>query len=292
MIPARKNALFRALFVATAVRRIRRSFEAVHVRGLANVRGALRAGPVICVSNHVSWWDALVVLAVCERVIAVRVSPSRADDKASAREAETPLAVDGYALMDAVNLRRLPFFALVGAVGVDRKSPVDGVRALRYAASLLSGAGEVHQQNSSAAPSRLLWIFPQGEERASTMRPLGFEGGAALLAKLVPSARVVPVSFRYEPGATALGRLFIDFGDALTPTALPVVEAAKLQSDAVERLLDDAGQRLAVGDGSGYQRFFAAAPSFSQKWLERMLAACTRPLLPAGARPRPPSSPG
>ena len=92
MIPARKSPLFDAWFARHARGRFARSFEAVRVRGLEGLRATTREAPVLVVSNHTSWWDPLVTLLVSHAV-----------------------GTDGYALMDATNLRRLPFFARVRA---------------------------------------------------------------------------------------------------------------------------------------------------------------------------------
>ena len=115
MIPARKGRLFRAWFAGHARTRLHDAFAAVRASGLDGARAALAAGPVQIVSNHTSWWDPLVVLYLTEHV----------------------LRCDGHAMMDAANLRRLPFFARVGAFGVDRTSAADGAAAIRYAARLL-----------------------------------------------------------------------------------------------------------------------------------------------------------
>lgn len=263
MIPARKNRFFGALFVRDARGRLARSFEGVYVRGLTEARAIVRAHPVICISNHVSWWDALVALVLSEDV----------------------LAADGYALMDANNLARLPFFSLVGAIGVDRKSSMDGARAARHAATVLT------------KPGRLLWIFAQGRERAATLRPLAFEPGAASVARMVPAAKVLPVSFRYEPGPTPLPRLFIDFGDVMTSDVSPATaepearetkaagekkrrnldHSVREQERAVEVLLDRSALTLASEDLSSYERLFSAKPSALQPVLEWTLAVLTRP---------------
>ncbi len=263
MIPARKNQLFRALFVRDASRRLERSFEGVYLRGAAAARATVAAHPVVCVANHVSWWDALVALVLTERV----------------------LSADGYALMDADNLVKLPFFAMVGAIGLDRTSPMDGARAMRHAASLLD------------RPRRLVWVFPQGRERAAALRPLGFENGAASIAKLVPAARVIPMALRYEPSATPLPRLLIDIGAAMPADAddeaapsdeatkkkkkkkeaCGVARAAAAQERAVESLLADSAEALAREDLSGYERLYAPRTSRIQTLLESALAALTRP---------------
>jgi 1-acyl-sn-glycerol-3-phosphate acyltransferase len=180
MIPARKSEGFVRWFSGDAERRIKRSFDAVRVRGLDAMRAALARGPMLVVSNHTAWWDPLVALFVGVRL----------------------LGADAYALMDARNLERLPFFGKAGAIGVDLGDPADGARAIRYAAKLLAGT------------NRLLWIFAQGREVPITVRPLGFRPGSGEIARLA-GASVIPAALRYEVGGTPKPALWVSLGDPL-----------------------------------------------------------------------------
>ena len=176
MIPADKSELLTWFLARDAESRLRKSFHAWHLRGIERLEEALRAGPVLVVSNHSSWWDPIVLQWMCHRV----------------------LRCDAFAMMDAKNLARLPFFRKVGAFGVDLESARDGVRAIRYSAGLLD------------RPGRLVWVFPQGRETPVT-RPLVFRAGAAAITRLGKAA-VVPVAIRYEMGATPLPELWLSVG--------------------------------------------------------------------------------
>lgn len=144
MIPARKSPAFSRWFSGDAQRRIFRAFGAVRVGGLDDLARVAAERPVLVISNHTSWWDPLVVLYLTARV----------------------LKVDAYAMMDAKNLRALPFFGKVGAFGVNLDTPVDGARAIRYAAKLLDRAG------------RLVWIFLRVARLRSRRDRWGFAEGA------------------------------------------------------------------------------------------------------------------
>ena len=208
VIPARKSRLFDAWFTRYTERRLRRCFSQVLVRGARQVRELATQRPLLIVSNHTSWWDGLVILYLTNRV----------------------LDADGYALMDAKNLRRLRFFARVGAFGVDLERPQDVAAGLRLAARLLRTAG------------RVVWVFPQGHEVAVTARPLGFRPGAAGVARLSPQAAVVPMGLRYEFGELELPRLFVAFG-APVPPIRDVEPQRQAQEDAVTaqlNLIDEA----------------------------------------------------
>jgi 1-acyl-sn-glycerol-3-phosphate acyltransferase len=222
MIEARKHAVFDALFAWHARARIAGSFTALRVRGAVEAQAAAAAAPLLVVSNHTAWWDALVALVLTRWAF----------------------AADGYALMDQENLRRLPFFGKVGAFGVNLADPRDGARALRYARGLLD------------RPGRLVWIFPQGRERPITERPLAFRPGSAAVARLARGARVIPVGIRYELGAEERASIWVSIGAARDPAAGQEAEL-ELQRAGVEAELDGIDAALRAGDAVGFPALVA-----------------------------------
>ena len=180
MIPARKSRWFSAWFSRHCEGRLRRSFEQVRVHGLERLAEAGAKGSVLLVSNHTAWWDPLVAIWLTQRL----------------------LQLDSFAMMDAKNLRRLPFFAKVGAFGVDLDDPLDRSRVLRHAAKLLR------------RERTLVWIFAQGDERPVT-EPLAFRPGTTILARLAPRAQVVPLALRYEMGKTERPVALISIGEPI-----------------------------------------------------------------------------
>ena len=102
MIPARPGPLFAWWFARDAEKRIAHAFSSVRVHGLEALRDTRAAGdPALVIANHTAWWDPLVAIYLTRRLV----------------------RWDAYAMMDAKNLRRLPFFAKVGAFGVDLDDP-------------------------------------------------------------------------------------------------------------------------------------------------------------------------
>lgn len=221
MIPARKQPIFNALFAGHARSRIHGAFERVRVHGLARTRGISAGAPVLVVSNHTSWWDSLIALHASAHL----------------------LGTDGHALMDAANLQRLPFFALVGAFGVDLSSPADGARAIRYAARLLDRAG------------RLVWVFPQGRERPITERPLGFKPGSAEIARVARRAVAVPVGLRYELAGTEKPDVYLSFGEPLAAERDPT-RAREAQERAVDAELSRIERAVRGEPGTGFEDVF------------------------------------
>ena len=294
MILPRKNAWFSAWFAASAESRLRRTFGAARLEGLSNLRATGAARPVLIVSNHTSWWDPLVALWLVQRVA----------------------RLDGYAMMDARNLRRLPFFGLVGAFGVDLADPRDGAVALRYAARHLDGPGKLvwvfpqgaerpedprplgFQPGAAAIarlargaaavglagalldrPGRVVWIFPQGRERPVTADPLGFRPGAAEVSRRAPDAAVVPLALRYAFRGAARPELLVHIGPPLEASDSTDIAAHERAVAAGLRAIDRAlcAEPPAL-DGLEVQ--WAAGPGWLDRLATAALAWLTRRALP------------
>lgn len=240
MIPSRPWGWFKRWFAGHARKRLARTFASVRVADLSRARAALRDGAVVAVSNHTSWWDPLVILWLTEEV----------------------LRADCYAMMDAKNLRRLPFFGLVGAFGVDLDDPRDGALAMRYAARLLD------------RPGRAVWVFAQGRERPVSARPLGFLRGAAEVSR-VAKAPTVPVALRYEFGGEERPTLFVSVGEPIAPSR-DVIALRDAHEAAVTALLDALDADLREGSLDRYEAVIASGGSALGPLAERALVAMTR----------------
>lgn len=241
MIPARKVSWFNRWFVGVIRRRLESRFQFVHVHGRVRLE-ALADKPVLVVSNHTSWWDPLVAVWVTSHVI----------------------RTNAYALMNGANLRRLPFFRLLGAFGVDLDRAGDGARGIRYAARLLR------------SPRTWVWVYAQGDERPVTERPLNFKPGAAAIARLAPRAQVLPLALRYEFGNTERPELHIRVGDVLASTG--DVERDRLaQEEAVTSLLNAIDTDLRAGfRPSEHELFHRFKSGWWQRFAEWWLVQLTR----------------
>lgn len=235
MIPAGKSPWFSAWFGRHCAARLQRGFSEVRVQGLSQLRDAAAGAPLLLVSNHTAWWDPVLAIWLTQR----------------------HCRLDSFAMMDAANLRRLPFFAKLGAFGVDRTDPRDGARAIQYAARLLT------------APGRAVWLFAQGDERPIT-EPLAFKPGAARIAQMEPRARVVPLAIRYEMGNLEHPRLLVSIGAALT-----TVTTSSLQ-DAVAVELQRLEAAVRSKDYEPMACLLRRRPSIGGALAERMLAWLTR----------------
>jgi 1-acyl-sn-glycerol-3-phosphate acyltransferase len=241
MIRARRVKWFNAWFCGVARSRIQNTFGEVRVRGIEAARAHAASAPLLVLSNHTSWWDPLVALHVSTHI----------------------LGTAGHAMMDAKNLRRLPFFALVGAFGVDLDNPADGAAVIRYAARLLE------------TPNNLVWVFPQGTERPITERPLGFRAGSGEVARVAKKAKVLPVGIRYEFGATERPTMWISIGEAVT-AGRDVAKNRAMQEEAVTTEMDRI-EKAVRGDGRDeFAMYWQKRADFVGVAMEKMLAGMTR----------------
>jgi 1-acyl-sn-glycerol-3-phosphate acyltransferase len=245
VIPSAKSRWFVAWFERQAHRRLRASFGALHIAGRETLAQALERGPVLIVSNHSAWWDPLVALVLARRLV----------------------TADAYAMMDADNLRRLPFFAKAGGFGVDRSSRCDGAAATRHAAELLD------------RPRRLVWIFAQGEERPLHERPLRFLGGAAHVARRVPSATVLPVALAYAFGGSAMPSVFVAVGPEVIGERT-TARARQAQVEAVEAQLARVEREQSQPGMHGFETHRLQPPRWLEGVAERALAVLVRPFVP------------
>ena len=182
MIDAAPSA-FRGRFIrALLYRRLRRGLAGLRIEGLGRIAEEAARGPVLLCANHVSFYDGLLAERLSQAVAEVRV------------------------LMRADQLRKAPLLRWVGAVGVE-DDPRDGARAVRLAVRFLD------------RPGRALWIFPQGTLRPQWQRPLGFRGGAELIARR-SGAVVLPVSLQYELGEGEQPEAWVRVGEPALPGRL------------------------------------------------------------------------
>ena len=207
MLPAIPNPLVQRWFDWYCGYALRKHFHRVHLYGDVPFDPAR---PTLYVASHSSFWDPLVM----------------------SRLIRTTRRQPAYAMSDLVQVRRHPFFRRVGAFSVDRTSPRDGMRAVRYAADLLNAGGNA------------VVVFPQGGVRPPDERPLRFERGVERILSLAPAATVVVVALRYEFWLDQRPELLVDLSVGAGREADP------LRQQMVQGLdrLAAAGRAYRVGD--------------------------------------------
>ncbi len=153
-----------ARFFAGVMRRqIARSFRAFRLAhpGLPEIDPAR---PLIVYSNHPSWWDPVLYIALAERFF-----PSRRP----------------FGPIDAAALERYRFMRRIGLFGVEPDTRAGAARFLRVADAVL------------ASPARMLWVTAQGDFADPRDRPVALRPGIAHALARNPDAVALPLAMEY-----------------------------------------------------------------------------------------------
>ena len=209
-----RHPAFARLARRYARRRVSRGLDGLWVAGIDEARATLSGRPVLFAANHVAWWDSMLLLVLDEALGGL-----------------------GWAVMDAENLRKLPFLGWVGALPLDRSTADSSRQCLQSCAALLD------------RPGRGLWIFPQGRQRPAHLRPLDLKGGLTVMHDHNP-VDLIAVSIDYvfmetdHPAAMVRFSAPIPADSAAGPDLLIAVEGALLDGLAI---IDHAAQAATDG---------------------------------------------
>lgn len=187
------------------------------------VRGALPADetPRLVYMNHSSWWDGFVFHQLCQSA-----------------------GWDGYCLMEEQNLARFRFLSRLGAFSIRKQEAASSLASLRYARHLLS------------LPRAAVLIFPEGELRSLSARPLSLARGVEVLAK---GAQVIcqPLAVRYAFLEHELPDVLLQVGEPHPPGPL-----ALFQRGLEETLLAVEGARSL----EGFERKVRGRRGVAERW--------------------------
>lgn len=236
LLPPRKHPLLQRVYAWYGRRLLRAAFARVRVGGAPWPGG----GPSIALVNHSAWWDPIVALFLSHDLF----------------------RRDGYGIMEGAQLERYPFFRRVGCFGATSSSLEDARALATLAVDLLK------------APTRTLWIFPQGAllPARTTLR---FRTGAARIALSTPAAAVVPVAVRYEPGREQRPELLVRVGVPVAPGGPGAAELTRIFEAAVARELARLDDDLARDDLAAYAVVLSNDRSLSRLY-ERMFGESAR----------------
>ncbi|HYH79930.1 MAG TPA: 1-acyl-sn-glycerol-3-phosphate acyltransferase [Longimicrobium sp.] len=175
----------------------RRRLNAIRITGLP--RGLRGDVPLVLAANHASWWDTFT-LRELHRLLRPRA----------------PL----YTLAKEEELRRVPYFRLTGAFGVDADRPRSVLAAVRFLRD------RVRERRDAT-----VIFFPQGRIWPSHRRPLGFRRGIEAFVRPIAPCIVLPVAIHHEPGATPAPTVYVSAG-------APVFVTRDLDHDLLECLVE------------------------------------------------------
>ncbi|WP_375262687.1 lysophospholipid acyltransferase family protein [Palleronia sp.] len=181
---------------------VARNFRALRVvkPGLPNL---VPDRPVMVFTNHPSWWDPAVFMAVTGLLF-----PGRA----------------GFGPIEAEMLKRYPFMARIGVFGVRQDGPRGAAHFLRTARHIVS------------EPDRILWITAQGRFADPRERPLALRPGAAHLLGRCPHVQAVPMAIEYPFWTERRPEALLAFGPPIdvAPSERPAALAGRLETALID----------------------------------------------------------
>lgn len=164
--------------------------------------------PNIMYAIHGNWWDGIVGYNMMRRVFNVKPR------------------------MMIEEMNRFPLFSRAGAFPVNKKSPQEAIKSLRYIVEDLK------------KPDMGLWIFPQGIIKPPNFRPIEFQTGLAYVAQNVAKkhggVNLIPVAVNYT-------FLREDRPEVLVEVGEPIIlekEGAKIDRHEYTKYLQDEYTKL------------------------------------------------
>lgn len=146
----------------------------------------LKNHPVVCYTNHASWWDPLVFIHLSRNLFA--------DRKA-------------FGPMDARSLENFSFMKKLGIFGIEPDTAHGARTFLQTATELLK------------SPESLLWVTAEGRF-TDPREPLVIRPGVAHLVKRAPQISLIPVAFEYPFWEERYPELLIQIGRPIPAESL------------------------------------------------------------------------
>ena len=190
-------------------RYLRRHFHSLRV-SLAGLPPSAADMPVAIFSNHASWWDPLLWLAL---------------------KAEFFPAARAFSPIDAAALTRYRILSRLGFFGVEQKTGRGAIQFLRTAEKILR------------RPGHILALTPQGRFADPRERPVRFEPGLGHLAARVGGAVFVPMASEFVFWEERLPEILVRFGE---PIATDQITDGESGTELFERKLEAVQDALAA----------------------------------------------
>jgi 1-acyl-sn-glycerol-3-phosphate acyltransferase len=175
------SPLFLGAFTWYCQRYIRRHFHSLRLSQSGRPPD-VASWPLVIYTNHASWWDPLVGLALKKEFFSERSL---------------------FAPMDAAMLARYRMFSKLGFFGVEQGNPRGAAQFLRASEAILQ------------SPQHLLAITAQGRFADARERPVRFQPGLGHLAARVQRAIFLPMATEFVFWEERLPEILVRFGEAV-----------------------------------------------------------------------------
>ncbi len=205
---------------------VRKRFYSFMYKGISNLEKRDKTKAIIFYANHNNWWDGIVGYNIVRRVMKGRLR----------------LMIE--------EMNRFPLFQYIGCFPVNKKSPQDAIKALKYAATTLD------------KPDVNFWLFPQGIIRPPHYRPEVFQTGLAYLVekavKNFGGVNICPVSVNYSFLRQDKPEIILEFGEvkSFREFNLDRKEFCHKLEREFEQLQDNQQKQISSGNFEGYQYLY------------------------------------
>ena len=180
-----RNPIINKLFINLLKKKLTHHFQQVYVFGLNQAIDSCSARGAVFAPNHVAYWDSALFALLSSQI------SNRA-----------------FIFMSAENLKKYSFLRWCGVLPMDLKRP-------RYAVQQIQN---LHHLLDVDEPTQF-WIFPQGKQQPSHIRPLCFKKGVGIMSNSL-NIPIIPLSIQYtyqddfeKPFA------YVHFNHSLSPNA-------------------------------------------------------------------------
>jgi len=178
---AKDNPFWMAIADYVFTKMLRCEFYSIMYKGYEKLEQRDKTKAVIFYANHNNWWDGIIGYTVARQIM------------------------KGKLRLMIEEMNRFPLFQYVGCFPINKKTPQDAIKSLKYAATTLN------------KPDINFWLFPQGIIRPPHYRPEVFQSGLAYLienaVKNFGGINICPVSVNYTFLRQNKPEVVIEFGE-------------------------------------------------------------------------------
>ncbi len=205
---------------------VKARFHSLMYKGVENLEKRDKSKAIIFYVNHSNWWDGIISYTIIKGIVKGRLR----------------LMIE--------EMNRFPLFQYIGCFPINKKTPQDAMKSLKYAVSTLKDS------------DICFWLFAEGIIRPPRNKPKVFQTGIAYLiekcTKLYGGVNICPVSVDYSFLRQDKPEVIVEFGEVQTFHEFNCdrKEFCHNLSMEFEKFCDKQQEQISKGDFSGYRYLF------------------------------------
>lgn len=206
---------------------LRARFYSIMYKNAQNYEKRDKTKATIFYTNHNNWWDGIVGYNAIHFIL---------------KQKKFRLMIE--------EMNRFPLFQYIGCFPINKKTPQDAIRALKYATTMLE------------TPETNFWLFPQGIIRPPHYRPEVFQAGISYMTenavKKYGGVNLCPVAINYTFLRQDKPEVIMEFGEVKTFNEFKYdrKEFCYMLERDFENLCDQQQAQISSGNFEGYKYCF------------------------------------